>query len=65
MKEKLDYDIVAMAGFITAYGEAAFRSAIFHGAFSEHSMAFIHPDDSLRGIAYFKEIQEAFIAAYV
>ena len=50
--------------FISKYGEEAFNSAVFHGAFSEVADAYIHPSDELKTTNGFETIQRAFIIAY-
>lgn len=54
-----------MNDFIRDNGQAAFRSAVFHSAFSEVSLAYIHPCDEMRATENFDFIQRAFINAYV
>ena len=51
--------------FISKFGEEAFISAVFNGAFSEVSYAYIHPCDEMRITDRFETIQKAFINAYV
>ena len=51
--------------FISKFGEEAFNSAVYNGAFSEVAYAYIHPCDEMRVTDGFKTIQKAFINAYV
>ena len=54
-----------MNNFIDSHGQYAFRDAVFQGAWSSFSYAYIHPCDEIRSTKRFTIIQEAFINAYV
>jgi len=58
-------EITRMNLFISKFGEEAFNSAVYNGAFSEVAYAYIHPCDEMRVTDGFKTIQKAFINAYV
>ena len=58
-------EITRMNLFISKFGEEAFNSAVFNGAFSEVAYAYIHPFDKLRSTDRFQIIQKAFINAYI
>ena len=51
--------------FISKFGEEAFNSAVYNGAFSEVADAYIHPCDEMKVTDEFQTIQKAFINAYV
>ena len=57
-------DIVYIIDFINLYGKAAFKDAVFNGAFSECAYAYIHPCDEMEATEGFSDIQRAFINAY-
>ena len=57
--------IKAMNEFLSYYGKDAFYAAIYHGMFSEVSLAYIHPHDDMKATKGFSDIQQAFIYAYV
>jgi len=66
MGEMVDaYQIGSMTNFITRFGEEAFISAVFNGAWSEISYAYIYPCDEMKETEQFQNIQKAFINAYV
>ena len=52
-----------MNNFIENHGIKAFRSAVWNGAFLEHSMEYIHPAEELEKTKNFSIIQAAFINA--
>lgn len=52
-----------MNTFIENHSIQAFRSAVWHGAFLEHSMEYIHPAEELEKTKNFSIIQSAFINA--
>ena len=54
-----------MTKFLKEFGYEAFKSAVFYGAFSELSMAYIHPCEEMKSTDNFQDIQKAFINAYV
>jgi len=51
--------------FIFKFGEEAFVSAVYNGAFSEVAYAYIHPCDEMKITNGFETIQKAFINAYI
>jgi hypothetical protein len=58
-----EYQIKEMCKFISCYGLNAFREAVWHGAFLENSLNYVHPAEELEKTKNFKLIQEAFIDA--
>ncbi len=58
-----EYQIVEMCKFISCYGLNAFREAVYHGAFMEICLAYVHPAEELEKTKNFSIIQEAFINA--
>lgn len=57
-------EINSMNVFIAEFGIDAFVEAVWHGAFSEVTCAYIHPCDEMKETEGFKLIQCAFINAY-
>lgn len=57
-------EITRMNLFISKFGEEAFNSAVYNGAFSEVTDAYIHPCDEMKVTDGFQTIQKAFINAY-
>lgn len=57
-------EINSMNIFIAEFGRDAFVKAVWHGAFSNVSYAYIHPCDEMKETEGFKLIQYAFINAY-
>jgi|688.fasta_scaffold50760_4 hypothetical protein len=57
--------IEGMIKFMVKYSFSAFYEAVYNGAWSEFSYAYIHPCDEMRKTEDFKIIQNAFINAYV
>ena len=55
----------AMLRFIKNHGEAAFNTAVYHGAWQDIAFRYIHPEEDLEKLEGFQLIQSAFIAAYV
>ena len=58
-------EIVHMNSFIKSFGEQAFSSAVYFGAFANCVSAYLHPCDEMKETENFKMIQKAFINAYV
>ena len=54
-----------MNDVINIHGAQAFKSAVWHGAFLEDALSYVHPADELRETENFSLIQEAFIDAIV
>jgi hypothetical protein len=57
--------IEGMIKFMVKYSFSAFYDAVYNGAWSEFSYAYIHPCDEMRKTENFNIIQNAFINAYV
>jgi hypothetical protein len=54
-----------MIDFIEKYGYDAFSDAVKNGMFAVNALQIIHPESGLWMLEKFKEIQRAFINAYV
>lgn len=57
-------EIKSLNKFINDYGQQAFESAVYHGAFSEVAFAYLHPCDEMRSTEGFKTIFQAMVNAY-
>jgi len=60
-----EFQLEMMNKFIEKHGVDAFNDAVYHLAFSEVHMAYLHPCDELQATKNFDVIQRAFIRAYV
>lgn len=50
-----------MINHINQFGIESFNNAVFYGAFNEVLMDFVHPEEELKSLEKFNEIQQAFI----
>ena len=57
--------IEGMIKFMVKHSFSAFFDAVYNGAWSEFSYAYIHPCDEMRSTENFNVIQSAFINAHV
>lgn len=56
--------IQVMSKYIKENGEKAFIDAVYHGAFSNVALAYVHPAEEMRQTLNFDVIQKAFKNAY-
>lgn len=61
----LKEDIKSMTDFIANHGEAAFREAVYHGAWEQNFLKILHPIQDTRNSEKFDVIFDAFLNAYV
>lgn len=57
--------IKTMSDYIEGNGVGAFNHAVWHGAFGALAFAYIHPHNDMKDTPRFKDIQQAFLNAYV
>ena len=53
-----------MSNYISENGEKAFIDAVYHGAFSNVALAYVHPAEEMRQTLNFDVIHKAFKNAY-